>query len=114
MIYLLLEYKIDGRKTKLENMLPDYLQITSANLRSGIALDRAMLLAARPEFAFLSDDVKDDEQAHIRRGELRDRAAALREQVQVIPAEPCGADDTRIAAATAARWQTFSSRYRRT
>jgi len=58
-IYMLLEYKIDARKTKLEEILPDYLQITSANLRSGIALDRAMLLAARPEFSFLSEDVKD-------------------------------------------------------
>jgi len=58
-VYLVLEYKIDGRKTKLEDTLPDFLQITSANLRSGIALDRAMLLAARPEFGFLSDDIKD-------------------------------------------------------
>ncbi len=57
-IYMLLEFRIDARKTKLEAMLPDYLQITSANLRSGIALDRAMLLAARPEFTFLSEDVK--------------------------------------------------------
>ncbi len=57
-IYMVLEFRIDDRKTKLEEMLPDYLQITSANLRSGIALDRAMLLAARPEFGFLSEDVK--------------------------------------------------------
>ncbi|MGD0729349.1 MAG: type II secretion system F family protein [Candidatus Micrarchaeaceae archaeon] len=57
--YMLLEFKIDARKTKLEEMLPDYLQISSANLRSGIALDRAMLLAARPEFTFLSEDVKE-------------------------------------------------------
>jgi archaeal flagellar protein FlaJ len=58
-IYLILEYRIDARKTKLEVILPDYLQIVSANLRSGIALDRSMLLAARPEFAFLSDDIKE-------------------------------------------------------
>lgn len=58
-IYLVLEFKIDGRKTRLEAMLPDYLQIASANLRSGIALDRAMLLAARPEFGFLSEDIKE-------------------------------------------------------
>jgi hypothetical protein len=58
LVYMLLEFRIDARKTKLEEMLPDYLQITSANLRSGIALDRAMMLAARPEFTFLSDDVK--------------------------------------------------------
>jgi archaeal flagellar protein FlaJ len=58
-IYMILEYKIDGRKTKMEEMLPDYLQIASANLRSGIALDRSLLLAARPEFGFLSEDVKE-------------------------------------------------------
>src|ERR1700730_4000192 len=58
-VYLIMEYRIDSRKTKLEEILPDYLQITSANLRSGISLDRAMLLAARPEFGFLSEDIKD-------------------------------------------------------
>jgi len=58
-IYLYVEYLIDGRKTKLEEMLPDFLQIASANLRSGVSLERAMLLAARPEFGFLSEDVKD-------------------------------------------------------
>lgn len=58
-IYAYLEFKIDARKTKMEQMLPDYLQITSANLRSGISLDGAMLLAARPEFGFLSDDIKE-------------------------------------------------------
>ncbi len=58
LVYTFLEYKIDQRKTKMEQMLPDYLQIASANLRSGIALDRAMLLAARPEFGFLSEDIK--------------------------------------------------------
>jgi pilus assembly protein TadC len=59
MIYAYMEYRIDYRKTKMEAMIPDYLQIASANLRSGISLDRAMLLAARPEFEFLSEDIKD-------------------------------------------------------
>ena len=58
-IYLIINYKIDSRKTKLEKIMPDYFQIASANLRSGISLDRAMLLAARPEFSFFSDDIKD-------------------------------------------------------
>ena len=58
-IYVFLEYLIDRRKTRMETMLPDYLQITSANLRSGISLDRAMLMAARPEFTFFSEDIKD-------------------------------------------------------
>ena len=58
-IYLYLEYLIDKRKTKLEELLPDFLQIASANLRSGISLERALLLAARPEFGFLSEDIKE-------------------------------------------------------
>ena len=58
-IYVILEYMIDKRKSMMEAMLPDYFQIASANLRSGIALDRAMLLAARPEFKFFSDDIRD-------------------------------------------------------
>jgi archaeal flagellar protein FlaJ len=58
-IYLYIEYKIDDKKTKVEQLLPDYFQIVAANLRSGISLERAMLLAARPEFGFLSDDVKE-------------------------------------------------------
>ncbi|MGC9190972.1 MAG: type II secretion system F family protein [Candidatus Micrarchaeia archaeon] len=57
-LYMLLEYMIDKRKTKMEIVLPDYLQIASANLRSGIALDRAMLLAARPEFEPITTDIK--------------------------------------------------------
>ncbi|MCL5262306.1 MAG: type II secretion system F family protein [Candidatus Marsarchaeota archaeon] len=55
--YLILNYLIDRRKTAVEQILPDYFQVTSANLRSGIALDRSMLLAARPEFTFFSEDV---------------------------------------------------------
>ncbi len=58
-LYMYLEYIIDQRKTKLENMLPDFLQIAAANLRSGISLERALLLAARPEFSFLADDIKE-------------------------------------------------------
>jgi flagellar protein FlaJ len=58
-IYMVLEYRIETRKTKLETMLPDFFQITSANLRSGIALDKALLLSARPDFGFLSDEIKD-------------------------------------------------------
>ncbi|MCL5099780.1 MAG: type II secretion system F family protein [Candidatus Marsarchaeota archaeon] len=56
-VYLILNYMIDKRKSAVEQILPDYFQITSANLRSGIALDRSMLLAARPEFTFFSEDV---------------------------------------------------------
>ena len=58
-IYALLEFKIDQRKTFVESILPDYLQLTAANVRSGIALDKALILAARPEFRYFSDDVRE-------------------------------------------------------
>ncbi|MEM0086915.1 MAG: type II secretion system F family protein [Candidatus Micrarchaeaceae archaeon] len=57
-IYFVLSMKIDQRKTFVESILPDYLQLVAANVRSGIALDRAMVLAARPEFKYFSEDVK--------------------------------------------------------
>ncbi|MFP3278038.1 MAG: type II secretion system F family protein [Candidatus Micrarchaeota archaeon] len=58
MLYMLLEFSIEKRKTFVESILPDYLQIVAANVRSGISLDKAMVLAARPEFKYFSDDVK--------------------------------------------------------
>jgi pilus assembly protein TadC len=58
LLYLLLEFRIEQRKNFMEALLPDYLQITAANIRSGIAMDKAMVLAARPEFKYFADDVK--------------------------------------------------------
>lgn len=57
-LYGILEFMIEKRKNFAETVLPDYLQLTAANIRSGIALDKAMLSAARPEFGYFSDDVK--------------------------------------------------------
>ncbi len=57
MLYVVLEFKVEQRKDFVEGILPDYLQITAANVRSGISLDKAMTLAARPEFKYFSDDV---------------------------------------------------------
>ena len=57
-VYAFLEFKIEGRKSFVETVLPDYLQLASANVRSGIALDKAMVLAARPEFGYFSEDLK--------------------------------------------------------
>jgi hypothetical protein len=57
-IYALLEFNIDRRKSFVDSILPDYLQLTAANIRSGIALDKSMLAAARPEFEYFSEDIK--------------------------------------------------------
>lgn len=57
-LYAMLELKIDKRRVFVESILPDYLQLAAANIRSGIALDKALVQAARPEFKFFSEDVK--------------------------------------------------------
>ena len=57
-LYMLLEFNIEKRKSFVESILPDYLEIVAANVRSGISLDKAMVLAARPEFKYFSEDVK--------------------------------------------------------
>ena len=56
-IYSILELKIEQRKNFVESILPEYLQLTSANIRSGMAIDKAMVSATRPEFKYFSDDV---------------------------------------------------------
>ncbi len=97
-IYMILEYQIDGRKIKAwRTMLPDYLQIASANLRSGIALDRAMLMAARPEFSFLSEDIKEMNRKIFSGENFEESLKSFALQVQVLPAQPRSKDDTRIA-----------------
>jgi len=56
-IYAVLEYNIEKRKAFVETVLPDYIQLTAANMRSGISLDKAMIAAARPDFKYFSDDI---------------------------------------------------------
>ncbi|MGC8538329.1 MAG: type II secretion system F family protein [Candidatus Micrarchaeia archaeon] len=59
MIYAILEFRVEQRKNFVESILPDFLQISAANIRSGAAMDKAIVMAARPEFKYFSDDVKD-------------------------------------------------------
>lgn len=57
-LYFMVEYQIDRRRTKMEDMLPDFLQVLSASMRGGAALDRALLMSARPEFTVFSEDIR--------------------------------------------------------
>ncbi len=59
LIYSMIVYRTDVKKAKMEALLPDYFMVASSNLRSGIALDRSLLLAARPEFGFFAEEVKE-------------------------------------------------------
>jgi pilus assembly protein TadC len=48
----------DQRARYVETVLPDALQLMSANLRSGVSTDEALVRSARPEFGFLADRIR--------------------------------------------------------
>ncbi len=56
--YLLLTMSADSRAQQVEAMLPEVLQIISANIRAGMTLENAIWTAARPEFGPLRDEIK--------------------------------------------------------
>jgi pilus assembly protein TadC len=57
-IYAAIEFRIEQRKSFVENILPLYLDLTAANVRSGLALTNAMTIVERPEFKKFNDDIK--------------------------------------------------------
>ena len=58
-IYTYLMLKADARARFVEEVLPDALQLMSANLRAGMTVDKALLLAARPEFGQFRDEINE-------------------------------------------------------
>jgi archaeal flagellar protein FlaJ len=56
--YLTFMFIADSRTSQIENVLPDALQLMSANIRAGMTIDRAIWLSARPEFGVLEDEIK--------------------------------------------------------
>lgn len=48
----------DSRVRKVEEILPDMLRLLAANIRSGLTIDKALLVSARPEFGSLEKELK--------------------------------------------------------
>lgn len=57
MIYVWLVLKVDSRAKSMEKALPDALQLMASNLRAGLTMEKALLLAARPEFGELTKEI---------------------------------------------------------
>ena len=64
-IYFYLEMRIYNRRKELEDVLPDFLQLTSANISAGMPIDRALWLAIRPSFGVLAKEIEDVAKATI-------------------------------------------------
>ena len=56
--YLFVVFSVDSKTRIVEEMLPDALQLMSSNIRAGLTTDKALLLAARPEFGPLAEELK--------------------------------------------------------
>lgn len=58
LFYILLILIADSRAREIETILPDCLQLISANIRAGMTIDKAIWLSARPEFGILEDEIR--------------------------------------------------------
>jgi flagellar protein FlaJ len=59
LFYLALDIAIFKRRQKLEEVLPDFLQLTSSNIRAGMTIDQALWFAIRPRFGVLANEIEE-------------------------------------------------------
>src|SRR3989338_7262492 len=57
LIYFYLDLRIYFRTRKMEEQLPDFLQVLSANLKGGMTFERALWAAVKPRFNVLGSEV---------------------------------------------------------
>lgn len=57
-LYLWITLSSDGKAKFVEEALPDALQLMSSNIRAGLTTDKALLMAARPEFGPLEYEIR--------------------------------------------------------
>ena len=53
------DLRVFQRKKELEEVFPDYLQLTAANINAGMPIDRALWYAIRPRFGILAKEMED-------------------------------------------------------
>ncbi|MDY6766377.1 MAG: type II secretion system F family protein [Candidatus Nanohaloarchaea archaeon] len=56
--YLVFSILAERRRRAIEQVLPDALLLISANIESGLTVDKAFLVSARDEFGPLADDIR--------------------------------------------------------
>ena len=58
LFYLLIMITADNRARRIEEVLPDALQMMSANIRAGMTIENAIWMAAKPEFGPLEEEIR--------------------------------------------------------
>lgn len=72
----------DRRGKFAEEILPDALQLMAANARSGLTPDKAILLAARPEFGILEKEIKNAAKKAMAGGSLEDSLLEISKKIK--------------------------------
>lgn len=67
------DIRIHKRRQELEAVLPDFLQLTAANIGAGMPIDRALWHAVRPRFGVLAKEIETVAK-HVLTGEDLDRS----------------------------------------
>ncbi|MBI1936109.1 type II secretion system F family protein [Candidatus Woesearchaeota archaeon] len=57
LVYFYLDLKIYVRTRKIEEQLPDFLQVLSSNLRGGMTFERALWFSIKPRFGILGSEM---------------------------------------------------------
>jgi len=57
-LYVTIDIKIFKRKLNIEDVLPDFLQLTASNIKAGMTVDRALWYAVRPRFGVLAKEIE--------------------------------------------------------
>lgn len=78
--YTVVDFKIYNRTKQLEEVLPDFLQLTSANLNAGMPLDKALWYAVRPRFGILAKEIEDVAKSTLIGEDLKDALLNLSKQ----------------------------------
>ncbi len=58
-VFFYFDYKIYQRTREIEEVLPEFLQLTSANISAGMTIDRALWFAVRPKFGVLAKEIEE-------------------------------------------------------
>ncbi|MBI3034853.1 type II secretion system F family protein [Candidatus Woesearchaeota archaeon] len=56
--YIAVDLKIFKRKVDIEEVLPDFLQLTASNINAGMTIDKALWFAVRPRFGVLAKEIE--------------------------------------------------------
>ena len=56
--YVAVDLRIFKRKVDIEEVLPDFLQLTASNINAGMTIDKALWFAVRPRFGVLAKEIE--------------------------------------------------------